>query len=179
MEARFLNTPGPLAKKLMAAMQGANVPGADSRCLDEGTSSKSAFLRVAKPDDDPNDLYLEINIDEEPDGVEPINSLQVEFDAWCDTALVNSVIDLQSTRNVSVYPNPSNGVFNLLVENTESVLLVSIYDLSGKLVHRTKIKQGLNKVELNKVKENQLVLLNATDENGVVVHSEKIQILRK
>ena len=34
----------------MAAMQGANFAGADSRCLDEGTSSATAFLVVYDPD---------------------------------------------------------------------------------------------------------------------------------
>ena len=33
MEYNFLNTEGSLAEKLMAAMQGANFPGADERCL--------------------------------------------------------------------------------------------------------------------------------------------------
>ena len=61
MEARFLATPGPLADKLMAALQGANVPGADTRCLANGTSSLSAFLRVAKPNDLPGAFYLDLN----------------------------------------------------------------------------------------------------------------------
>ena len=36
---------------LMAAMQGANIVGADSRCADNGTSSLFAFLKVAHRDD--------------------------------------------------------------------------------------------------------------------------------
>ncbi|NNE28487.1 MAG: DUF1028 domain-containing protein, partial [Saprospiraceae bacterium] len=44
MEANFLNASGSLEEKLMAAMQGANIPGADSRCLLDGISSKSSFL---------------------------------------------------------------------------------------------------------------------------------------
>ncbi|MEO1713099.1 MAG: DUF1028 domain-containing protein, partial [Bacteroidota bacterium] len=51
MEAGFLNTEGSLAEKLMGAMQGANIPGADIRCLDDGISSESSFLRVAVPED--------------------------------------------------------------------------------------------------------------------------------
>lgn len=49
MEARFLRTRGPLEKKLMAALQGAKIPGADTRCKPEGVSSLSSFLRIAKP----------------------------------------------------------------------------------------------------------------------------------
>ena len=39
MEARFLNSEGELACRLMAALQGAKVIGADTRCLDDGVSS--------------------------------------------------------------------------------------------------------------------------------------------
>ena len=48
MEQNFLNTNGNLAEKLMAAMQGANFPGADNRCLDDGTSSTTGFWYFIK-----------------------------------------------------------------------------------------------------------------------------------
>ncbi|NND94628.1 MAG: DUF1028 domain-containing protein, partial [Flavobacteriales bacterium] len=51
MEDNFLNGEGDLACKLMAAMQGANVVGADTRCASNGTSSLFAFVKVAQPDD--------------------------------------------------------------------------------------------------------------------------------
>ena len=44
MEARFISSTGTLAERLMFSLQGANVPGADSRCLPEGVSSLSAFV---------------------------------------------------------------------------------------------------------------------------------------
>ena len=59
MEARFLAATGPLSDRLMACLQGANVPGADSRCLANGTSSLSAFVRVAKPGDADDSLFLD------------------------------------------------------------------------------------------------------------------------
>ncbi len=80
MEARFLATEGELACKLMAAMQGAKVVGADTRCINAGISSLSAFIRVAKPDDPASELYLDINIPSTTTGVDPIDSLQVLFD---------------------------------------------------------------------------------------------------
>ena len=42
---------GSLDQKLMSAMQSAKIPGADTRCLDEGISTLSAFIRIAKPGD--------------------------------------------------------------------------------------------------------------------------------
>ena len=80
MEAGFLNTEGSLSDKLMAAMQGANIPGADARCLDRGTSSTSAFLRVYRPDDAIDDPTVFLDILEMPFGEEPIDELQELFD---------------------------------------------------------------------------------------------------
>ena len=45
MESSFVNTEGALADKLMAAMQGANVAGADTRCMEDSISSLSSFDR--------------------------------------------------------------------------------------------------------------------------------------
>lgn len=85
MEARFLNTDGNLAEKLMAAMQGANVVGADTRCAPNGTSSAGAFLRIACPVDvlDCSNIYLDAFQLE--NGVEPIDTLQSLFDIYFST----------------------------------------------------------------------------------------------
>ncbi|HAS35194.1 MAG TPA: hypothetical protein DCS15_01805 [Flavobacteriales bacterium] len=82
MEARFLRSSGCMGDRLMQALQGANVAGADSRCLSEGTSSLSAFVRIAKPDDSANDLFLDINVAGTGNGIEPIDVLQSRFDNW-------------------------------------------------------------------------------------------------
>ncbi|MEL6987184.1 MAG: DUF1028 domain-containing protein, partial [Bacteroidota bacterium] len=80
MENGFLNTPGTFADKLMGALQGANIVGADSRCESRGTSSATAYLRVYQPDDDPADPYLEIILPTVPFGEEPIDSIQSLYD---------------------------------------------------------------------------------------------------
>lgn len=79
MESRFLNTPGSLSEKLMASLQGAKVIGADTRCYDNQVSSLSAFLRVAKSDDPPNDFYIDIIVEATPDLIDPIDVIQEEF----------------------------------------------------------------------------------------------------
>ena len=76
MEQNFLNTNGNLAEKLMAAMQGANFPGADNRCLDDGTSSTTGFLVLYKKDDTIDNPSIKINIGAQPSGVEPIDIIQ-------------------------------------------------------------------------------------------------------
>ncbi len=81
MEARFLNEEGDLACKLMAALQGANMVGADTRCATNGTSSLFAFVKVAQPTDvfgSPSFLVSVRTADGA--GIEPIDSLQTKFD---------------------------------------------------------------------------------------------------
>jgi uncharacterized Ntn-hydrolase superfamily protein len=79
MRARFLRQPGSLADKLMAALQGANVIGADTRCASWNTSSKSAFIRVAKAGDTLGVLHLNLKVLNTPFGREPIDSLQALY----------------------------------------------------------------------------------------------------
>lgn len=92
MESRFLNTQGSLAERLMASMQGANVPGADTRCLPSGVSSFTSFLRVSRPSDFGGVYYRDHQINSTPaNGVDPIDALQALFDAWsppdCDISI--------------------------------------------------------------------------------------------
>ena len=79
METAFLTTEGPLEIRLMAALEAAKRPGADSRCLDANKSALSAFIKVAKPG---NAGYLYELVTNTPAGVDPIDSLRVRFDAW-------------------------------------------------------------------------------------------------
>ena len=81
MEYNFLNTDGPLENRLMSALQGANLPGADERCLEYSTSSLSAFIRLAKPTDT-DEFFLDLNVNSVSNGVEPIDVLQELYDEW-------------------------------------------------------------------------------------------------
>ena len=127
MEDNFNNTEGTLADKLMAALQGANVAGADARCLPQGTSSAIAYLRVYGPDDDPEDPM--IDLEAEPDvGVEPIDVLQDLYDDFL------SVRDQELRSAISLYPNPVNDRLNLSTNNGIQIKGVAIYDVSGKLI---------------------------------------------
>jgi len=94
METRFLNTPGSLSEKLMASLQGAKVIGADTRCYDNQVSSLSAFLRVAKINDSPNDLYLNIIVEATPEYTDPIDVVQEEYNE------LNLGIDIYENINV-------------------------------------------------------------------------------
>lgn len=140
IENGFNNTTGSLAQKLMAAIQGANVAGADARCLGRGTSSTTAFLRVYRPDDLPNNPYLELNILEMPFGEEPIDSLQNLFDAWQLTSNTSTVFS-EKNFDVTLSPNPVNELLQIRFKLKEATALeLHIYNLAGQNVLQTSLE---------------------------------------
>lgn len=133
MQTRFLNTPGSLATKLMAALQGAKVIGADTRCAGRNTSSISAFLRVGRPQDTLGTLYLSLNVNNTPINKDPIDSLQVLYNNFL-TGIRNISTEIPSDIFLSQnYPNPFNPTTNLNfgIEKAGFVSL-KIYDALGK-----------------------------------------------
>jgi len=139
MEANFLNTQGTLAEKLMAALQGANVIGADTRCAPLGISSKSAFIRVAKPDDAAGDFWMDLNVPVVGAGVEPIDALQELFD---DFILTNNQEVFATEKIFDLFPNPAYGQVFLQLEQWEPGSYVVVYDMTGKVVYRSVIQSN-------------------------------------
>ncbi|MBK8380523.1 MAG: DUF1028 domain-containing protein [Ignavibacteria bacterium] len=144
MQSRFLRTQGTLADKLMAALQGAKVIGADTRCAGRNTSSISAFLRVGRTQDTLGTLYLSLNVNNTPVNKDPIDSLQVLYNNF-----------LTSVKNVSAeiptgiflgqnYPNPFNPVTNLEFGiSKRGFVSLKIYDMLGKEV-ASLVSESLN-----------------------------------
>ena len=105
MENQFLSTEGTLSQRLIASLQGANIPGADTRCMDDSLSSLSAFVRVAKYDDLNNDYYLDINVHNvEFVGyhIDPIDSLQILYDTWYLDNLDYTLGDINQDENIDI-----------------------------------------------------------------------------
>lgn len=126
MEANFNNTSGTLADKLMAALQGANFPGADSRCLANGTSSRTAYLLVYKADDDPNDPYIKIVVPVQAVGTEPIDILQDLYDAFL------SINEPTVKSKLQLFPNPTNNNLTLALDPSVTLTAYEVYDITGK-----------------------------------------------
>ncbi len=133
METRFLNTTGSLAERLMASLQGANVPGADTRCMSEGVPSLSSFLRVAKPTDTDTSLYLHLVVKSRPYGMSPIDSLQTLYNTWKLAHPVSSE-EIKSDE-VKIYPNPVKDICNLRFATPEK-RIVEILDITGRVVYQ-------------------------------------------
>ena len=82
MEAAFLTQYGTFEEKLMASLMAANVTGADTRCTPYGTPAISAFIRVADPDNSEDSLYMDINVNNAPLTLNPLDSLNVLYWDW-------------------------------------------------------------------------------------------------
>jgi uncharacterized Ntn-hydrolase superfamily protein len=133
MKSKFEKTNGSLTLKLMAALQGANVVGADMRCTTNNTSSKSAFIRVARPTDNVNNLWLDINVGATNAGIEPIGVLQQKLNLFLN---INEQ-GRKTPYKFAIYPNPVKDIARL--EFMNSALLpdeITLFDVMGKqLMH--------------------------------------------
>ncbi|MCB9284365.1 MAG: DUF1028 domain-containing protein [Lewinellaceae bacterium] len=174
MEQRFLNTEGPLAKRLMAALQGANVPGADTRCLSAGISSKSSFIRVARPDDVNGNFYLEINVPSVLPGVDPIDSLQTLFDEWYTTTL-GTPSGLAPKVGFRVYPNPAGS--ELYIEPVQIPVndcQARLLDMTGRLIAECRLTGSKIALALPAGMPKGIYLLEIRDQAQQVIFTNKI-----
>ncbi|MBU1319239.1 MAG: DUF1028 domain-containing protein [candidate division Zixibacteria bacterium] len=81
METAFLTTPGDIDERLMAALAAADVPGADTRCMDCEKPAISAFIRVKLPGDGMTS-YLYKVVSTTPCEEDPIPILQAQYAEW-------------------------------------------------------------------------------------------------
>jgi len=95
MQAAFESTSGDLARKLMLSLRAAGqIVGADERCLSLGTSSASAYLRVAKPTDALNRPGLNISVNSIVQGIDPVDGVYAQFLTTQPVTPVASIADV-------------------------------------------------------------------------------------
>ena len=71
---------------------------------------------------------------------------QVDFDGANDYSDVITVHLNKRELPLSLYPNPSNGDFNVYIPLSIESAHIIIYDINGKGVYNTQLKQGVNEV---------------------------------
>lgn len=143
MESRFLNAEGDLACKLMAALQGANMVGADSRCASNGTSSLFAFIKVAQPDDTfGNPSFVQSVRTSDAEGIEPIDSLQVLFDNVHNCVVLGVNEKENFDNHFRVFPSPFKD--RITIQNlSELDYKLELLDANGNVVLKTTMKRRL------------------------------------
>jgi len=146
MQSRFLNEPGDLACKLMAALQGAKMVGADNRCTTDGTSSLFAFVKVSQPADPYGSPSFLVSVKtHDNSGIEPIDTLQTIFDAAHTCGPAGLQESDAGNDFVNVYPNPTT--HSLIVsfkEKPGKERKCVIRDAEGKAIFNKKIPSGYN-----------------------------------
>ncbi len=145
MEAAFLSTPGPLEERLMAAIEAADVPGADTRCLACNKPTISAYIKVIRIGDGATP-YLYTFIDNTDCATNPLPILRAQYDAWralqqadADSSLVTiTKMALLSGGNdsteIAVTPRnytgaaPNEGVNSVAISNSGGGVLSPVTD---------------------------------------------------
>ncbi len=171
MEARYLRATEaklPIKDRLMEAMQGANVVGADSRCAPDGLSSKSAFLITTWLSDD--DTQVAIVEDTEP-GVDPIDSLQTLVNDLY-VLIIDSTLDIIQSDQVAIYPNPAQDYLNVV--SNYAFGHYRIMSVDSKVIQSGEIIG--NNLRLN-IEEDGLYFISLYNENEIV--TKKILIQRR
>ncbi|MEI6173146.1 MAG: DUF1028 domain-containing protein [Bacteroidota bacterium] len=139
MQNRFLSTQGTLADRLMAALQGAKVIGADTRCAPRNSSSLSSFLRVARPNNSPDSLYLDLWMayPQSFSGlvpVDPIDSLQTLYDQWKTTTAIFIMGEVSSQWVRIIKSADGNTLFDFSRCPDYSKLKLVIFDFTGRMI---------------------------------------------
>jgi len=169
MEAGFNETEGPLHAKLMAAMQGANMVGADTRCTSEGTSSLSSFLRVALPEDEPEDFWLDLWVGATDDGVEPIDELQQMYDEFVAT----NINEYSNKTEVKLSPNPVKAGPLSIEFHGVNPDFIELRNISGKEIKRLKVVGSKNHINLDINSLTNGVYFLLSYKNGIVISSNR------
>lgn len=172
MEENFNAIEGPLHEKLMAAMQGANMVGADTRCTVEGTSSLSSFLRVAQPDDSADDLWLELWVGATDEGVEPIDELQDMYDEFFAVGINGFNIDAE----VKISPNPVESGMITIEYRGVTPDFVKLSNISGVELKARKVRGLKNKLHLDIGDLPKGVFMVMSYKNGVVISTDKVMV---
>ena len=135
IERGFNLTNGSLDQKLMAALQEAKFPGADTRCLDEGISTLSAFIRVAKPSDE-NEYYMDLNINsvipyytDNGIWIDPIDTLQTVYDNWYETDFNYEIGDVNQDLAINILDIVA--VANGILDGNISGIAYYLADING------------------------------------------------
>ena len=121
----YLNTRAPLADRLMRALQAAKIIGADTRCAARNTSTESSFIKVVRIGDGATPYLLKI-VPDTPIGTDPIDVLQVQFDAWKDSlrTRVDPFLSLvTSDRDSMNADGVSEAVITIIPKNNSDTLL--------------------------------------------------------
>jgi uncharacterized Ntn-hydrolase superfamily protein len=180
MQARFLNTQGSLADRLMATLQGAKIVGADTRCAPKNSSSQSSFIRVARPTDPYDTLYCDLYMayPQTYQGVfpvDPIDSLQTLFDLWKSTT--TNIADKKIGIPVKVW-SASGGevIFDFTGLQDYQDYMINIFDLTGRMLFKSRVNGRTMSIHPFNSSFTGICFYQVLNQNQLVVSRGKILV---
>jgi uncharacterized Ntn-hydrolase superfamily protein len=152
MEVRFRSAKGDLACRLMAALQGAKMTGADTRCTTDGTSSLFAFVKVAQPADSYGNPSFILSVKTHDNShIEPIDSLQVLFDLQ-HTCTTTGLDREQFANDLKVSPNPAGDEILIEISQVRVGSEYFITDLMDRKILSGKLTRPSERVNVQQLK---------------------------
>ena len=99
-----------------------------------------------------------------------INYNNANGEVVVDDAVVNehvtltplSINDLDS--NISIYPNPSSGVFNIKVDNTYKL---KIMDITGKVIYNEQLNNSVNNIDISNNEPGTYIINLSTKDKSI------------
>lgn len=82
-------------------------------------------------------------------------------------ALVNSSTTDKQALQVNVYPNPSPSTFNLVVDDKEKILLIEVFDITGKVVESIKPGTIKNRITFGGTLQPNTYIVKVTGDKGI------------
>ena len=178
MLSRFQNTPGPLSDKLMSALQGAKIVGADTRCAPKNASSQSSFIRVANMNDPPDSLYCDLWMAYPANysgvfPVDPIDSLQTLYDKWKMT-LSNRGNENPPSNTIQVYRSADGlVVFDLKRCREYANAGLQVFDMLGRSLLTVPVTSRIMKTSIPAGFSGQILLYRLVRTDHSVITSGK------
>jgi uncharacterized Ntn-hydrolase superfamily protein len=179
MQNRFLNTTGTLADRLMAALQGAKMLGADTRCASHNSSSLSSFLRVAQPTDPSDSLYCDLYMayDQNFSGfvpADPIDSLQTLYNLWKTTT---SLTKIKTEFPLRVW---SSSEGNLMFDFSRCPdyygMAIHIFDLTGRMICLVPVTKRTEIIHPFSISYSGICFYQIVNQGKVVVSKGKVLV---
>lgn len=110
----------------------------------ESSWNEYSFVLINEGIQPTTEMRLIIEVDDS----DPGHLVEGGFDNFQVTE-ANAVNELTEARAIQVYPNPSNGLVNILIPENSNNCELAVFDAAGSLVHRqSKLNAGLNVVNL-------------------------------
>jgi hypothetical protein len=91
---------------------------------------------------------------------------QVDLDGTSTISQVVIVTSIDDNNGLTIFPNPSNGIFNIVLENkNNSLSKIKIIDIFGKTVWNNErtLLNGINAINVNLSKGNYILLIEEND----------------